>query len=732
MIGQWLSKLISIVRYILPSAINHIDDAGVLVTIFVPLCLVAHLLRMVIFTDTYETDNFNRKMLHNALTTIREREIQIKFLQGEIEKGKNMGTAKVDEKFESLQSELSNRLLEIQQMKTKFLTIEEQNNNLKAEIVEKNGMIEKERLNCTNLAEKNANLLEKNELQMKQLSEISVAVETSGEENERLMNEIARKNCQLTCLKSEANSHTLEIHSLRDQLEHVHLKVLHSVTDTFFHNLLFSFYASSTEKKMLHQRVEELQSEVVQLSEIISELRDAGDYDGGEQSFDTETKNDQPVNENGNGHFLFISESGWSDFDEYDADNTIDNTKQKARKQQKKERSLTTRFSPTDIMEVVKLRTQLKNVEAELEQAKLSFQKQANEREHLVRRVEFAESEATKRFKEIETKETERMEAHNQFKRILAMVEERESKLRNMEETVEKLRSEAKNWQDEVRSLGDQKKTVEIKLLEAEQEIKRLKAEYSRLETRNFHELRDCRQTIASLKQKHRNIFLESYDLVFNVQSIEQFHLSNPLSNVFDNANGLNLSASSSDRDYGASLSGVLGAAPLPYVRPLWSDDAAEFLSSHGESSLLRKGDPLLNDIVPENNMNIPKKGSRPRRSIRDWEHNTEVAIDGAHIRYKKEGKRMRSRSQGRHTLQTDYFPVTPISGYPAPPADYLTAASLNKLHSKSGTLCCSSGGSNDGRSPPPELALLSGVPPPGPMIKKPTPCPKSWFSFCH
>lgn len=85
----------------------------------------------------------------------------------------------------------------------------------------------------------------------------------------------------------------------------------------------------------------------------------------------------------------------------------------------------------------------------------------------------------------------------------------------------------------------------------------------------------------------------------------------------------------------------------------------------------------------------------------------------------------MRSRSQGRHPMHSDYCTTL---GMPTYQADLYTSAVLSKQRSKSGTLYYSSGGSNDGRSPPPEIALLSGIPPPGPMIKKPTPRPKSLF----
>lgn len=62
------------------------------------------------------------------------------------------------------------------------------------------------------------------------------------------------------------------------------------------------------------------------------------------------------------------------------------------------------------------------------------------------------------------------------------------------------------------------------------------------------------------------------------LQSLEQVHLSNPSSNMLDNANMLNLSvSSSSERDYGSSLSNGLVAPPLlTHVRPLWEDESPE------------------------------------------------------------------------------------------------------------------------------------------------------------
>lgn len=62
------------------------------------------------------------------------------------------------------------------------------------------------------------------------------------------------------------------------------------------------------------------------------------------------------------------------------------------------------------------------------------------------------------------------------------------------------------------------------------------------------------------------------------LQSLEQVHLSNPSSNLLDNANVLNISASSSsDRDFGVSVnSGPVAPSLLSHIRPLWDDEPSE------------------------------------------------------------------------------------------------------------------------------------------------------------
>lgn len=47
-------------------------------TLSVPICLIIHLVRMLVFADISDRDTFDRRMLHNALTAVRERDVQMR------------------------------------------------------------------------------------------------------------------------------------------------------------------------------------------------------------------------------------------------------------------------------------------------------------------------------------------------------------------------------------------------------------------------------------------------------------------------------------------------------------------------------------------------------------------------------------------------------------------------------------------------------------------------------
>lgn len=102
--------------------------------------------------------------------------------------------------------------------------------------------------------------------------------------------------------------------------------------------------------------------------------------------------------------------------------------------------------------------------------------------------------------------------------------------------------------------------------------------------------------------------------------------------------------------------------------------------------------------------------GTLPRR----YPMKDHMAVDTA----RSKGHRMRSRSAGRQSGRSS---AHRLNGSDYPPSFYgeQFERPLSARHSKSGNLYYSSDGSNGARSPPPELPLVSGVPPPG-MLKRP------------
>ncbi|VDN58800.1 unnamed protein product [Dracunculus medinensis] len=217
----------------------------------------------------------------------------------------------------------------------------------------------------------------------------------------------------------------------------------------------------------------------------------------------------------------------------------------------------------------------------------MQLQKEKNASEHLLRKVELAESETFQRKKETEAKEVERIDAHQQCKKMLSMVEDRDSKIRRMEELIERHRDEVGHMQIEINMLAEQKRMVEQKLTETEQEVKRLKSDSIHFETSHFHEVQKYKQKILALQEA--------------IQSPQLFSDSiSPVAISSMNASG----NSSSDRDYSNTLLYRINPSAKKTVPVLWGDNNNESSEnrmrskSHGRTMLpgylLAKEKPLV------------------------------------------------------------------------------------------------------------------------------------------
>ncbi|VDK48237.1 unnamed protein product [Anisakis simplex] len=729
-----------------------------------------------------------------------------------------------DEQIERLKTDLGRAQLNTQQLKIRCDQLEESNERLRKECEDAKKSAESERRNSTVVADENKQLERSNQMLTEQIAEMQSTMESAREKNDKLEDELADRNALITRLETENRSNIIDIKKLTDQLQilkgleiGVVLQVINrslsieqslrstkmfieikSVTGEINQKLQLitisiakkigcvknqkALQTATNEGEVLRERIEALQSETVQLSEMIEELnraKEAAEAVAQQHAVAENVSNsdDHAAHESG-------GSGGWSDVGDFDIETPAINDEKKnvsppltaknVQQQQTASKgndnstlpSQTKSGSTGDIMEVARLRAQLKRLEIDLDQTRLSLQKEENVREHLTRKLELAELEANERKKETEAKESERVDTHNQCKKMLAMVEERDAKIRHSEQLTEKLRDEIDKWQTEVRHLQEQNKVIENKLNDAEQELKRLRAENNRLETRHFHEMRECKHTITTLRQVSRQLIHYYLLLLWSLWKISLEEAQRMAATAtaaippqLPDSGGNNLmnlsSNGSSDREYPSAhaIGSRLGPPPLPAIRPLWGDDEAAEVFSAGESiSSMMSGRGLRHTATSPDNLSsgVPlKKGSvRSRRSQREQprrEVSPEIDLMQHAPRPKKlewfqEGRRMRSRSHGRHPFLTNapsYMMMQPpafpdlFSDHPPPPT-LPFQPSLHKRNSKSGNLYYSSGGSNGGLSPPPEMALLSGVPPPGMSIRKPTATsrPKSWFSF--
>ncbi|KAJ1348249.1 hypothetical protein KIN20_003506 [Parelaphostrongylus tenuis] len=225
--------------------------------------------------------------------------------------------------------------------------------------------------------------------------------------------------------------------------------------------------------------------------------------------------------------------------------------------------------------------------------------------------------------------------------------------------------------QHELSSTIEEKAKKEEKIVELETNLKRIRDDHLKLETKRFNE-------VMELKRK-----------------VDVLQANQPVSSPSGQPYDLTQSGSSSlERDMRSPVS-------------LW-EETPRIMSCNrtsAEDNLLRGS--FLN----------PKKSSmRVRRSdVAQREHSPS---GGEKHKEKKESshRRVRSRSNGRQ-LWNDRGGNTSSRCMPVesmcPPNSY-----TERHHNRANPVYYSSGGSNGGRSPPPEMPLLSAIPPPG--VKKP------------
>ncbi|KHJ99757.1 hypothetical protein OESDEN_00266, partial [Oesophagostomum dentatum] len=324
----------------------------------------------------------------------------------------------------------------------------------------------------------------------------------------------------------------------------------------------------------------------------------------------------------------------------------------------------------SDVREAAKLRAQLKKSEQEVETVRAALDHEKEHRQELESKVEALKSEVEKKSKEVEDHDRERSRADERCNELLSIMKENTLVIREAELLRDKLQENLSRQQAELASLIQEKRTKEDRIQELEVELKRVRNEHLKLETKRFNEVLDLKHRLDAMQTNHQ------------------------LSNSATGYDLLNQSVSSSDRET------ILPPALL------W-EEAPRAVSRNCATS---PEDEFLLETLP-----IPKRGSmRGRRSDRGVCDQSSFEMEKRREKKESSHRRVRSRSHGRQLWggavldQPQLYPERSGSSHDL----------LNRRHSRSSHIHYSSGGSNEGRSPPPEIPLLSAVPPPG--VKKP------------
>lgn len=388
--------------------------------------------------------------------------------------------------------------------------------------------------------------------------------------------------------------------------------------------------------------------------------------------------------------------SGWSDFGE------MDEVEEKDKRVEKEEK--TPVATPSELVELrarckkygeeleklTALKSKLEETEKELQKYKALYEKEERGQTDYERKLEKAEAEVLEAKKKIEELSLEKKALAEKFDDMFSTLNITIKKNSDLDTLASTLREEGSVKDKQLRETEDALRKKDEKIRELTSEFKRVELEYGKLEAKSFHDVMKLKKELDDYKmQPLLGNQMSSRDM-FNTSDLGQFH----------------------QRQLGS-----------PLDEPLW--DEPENMSNHVA--------PLQqDDYFSSGSMTMPSK----RRSSRRSDHRLVAAMGGMSgemspsdreekSKSKKDGvHRRRSRSHGRQMpMYNDPYAMAYMPGSSDSSFMSQNAPGFPPLrHSKSGHLHYSSGGSNGARSPPPEMPLLSAIPPPGarkPMSKR-------------
>ncbi|KJH40403.1 hypothetical protein DICVIV_13645 [Dictyocaulus viviparus] len=313
---------------------------------------------------------------------------------------------------------------------------------------------------------------------------------------------------------------------------------------------------------------------------------------------------------------------GWSDFGD-DIIGEFDD-KERATASSTVTTHVTSLINATDVREAAKLRAQLKKAEQEFDSMKIALNNETEDRRRLEAKSLTLENELERKRREVEERERDRSRADERCNELLAIMKDNNAKLREIEMLRDKLGDEVATLKNQLASTVEDKLRKEEKIVELEADLKRMRNEHLKLETRRFNEVMELKRKMDALQANQKVQPLSSTGQIYDLNKP-----ANPL-----------------ERDIACSPVSLWEEPPrsMSGHRPVSPDDSFLF----------------------GNYMNQKKGSVRIRRSGNIPSDNTPSDVEKRKERKESVHRRVRSRSNGRQLWNdrledsSRYLPMEP------------------------------------------------------------------------
>uniref|UniRef100_A0A8R1HQD3 Uncharacterized protein n=1 Tax=Caenorhabditis japonica TaxID=281687 RepID=A0A8R1HQD3_CAEJA len=645
--------------------LGNITDASVILYMNITFVAASLLLYLIVrsLSSFSDSDVLDRQAYFNVVTKYKQLEVELQNKNSEIQ---NLQSAGIQQQQQQPQPQIPNHEPEL-------LALRQQVNQLHAELQIAQSQRQEFELHFNQLRE----ISEQKEQQLGTLNQTIAEYQDRLEKSSGEVQEYAR---QLDSARSELNESQQTAFTRQQEL--VQQQQEHDSTQQKIQELTSEARTLTTRISQLEQANDELEIELKELKLVNEGLHETV------QQLEKSLEKSQ----NESGSAAESGGSGWSDFgDVDDVDEKKEEKTPDASHIELADYRAKYKKYGQDMEELAALKVKFEEVEKELNRYKSLADKEERGKTDIEQRLKNAQTDVAEAKKKVEEIAAEKKELGDRLNETVKTLNNTINKSSDADKIVANLREEGFGKEKKLLEVEGELRKKDDKIRELDAEFKRVQREYTKLETKSFHDVMKLKKELDEYKTSQ----------LLGGQNISR-----------DMFNSSDLRPSSDrlgerDRQLGS-----------PLDDPIW--DEPEYVPNHQMPPLQQE------DYFSSGSMTMPSK----RRSSRRSDHRLLAGMGGElspSDREEKKSKtapsRRRSRSHGRQMpayndpYAMPYMPGSSDSSFMSHHAPGFQP--LSGRHSKSGHLVYSSGGSNGGRSPPPEMPLLSAIPPPG--ARKPT-----------